>query len=102
MLNIEILVVFVPDLFEHVVSKQVGISEVFGSPGGFRTVREACGFHPSNFRQKRMAWCRVMTKKPTKSERLKKQRLLTCERKPEISRKIPGKYPEISAEYGFP
>ena len=33
-------------------------------PFRFRKVREAGSFHVSNFRQKRMAWCRVMTKKP--------------------------------------
>ena len=54
--------------------------EAFGGPGGFGKVREAYSFHPSKFRQKRIGWCQVMSKK-RKSSRSIKSRLLKFERR---------------------
>ena len=74
-------------------------------PFWFQKVREAGSFHPSNFRQKRMAWYQVMTKK---TKKLTPKKVTTNFLKnswkfprkfPAVSREVPGNFPEISLKF---
>ena len=69
-------------IFSKFESKVVGFSDIFGCPGGFRKLQEACilGRISFNFRRKRSGGFRAMTKKQ-KNSRLLNSRLWKFERR---------------------